>query len=335
MVAAKRAVVCALAVLMAVVVAGCGGDDGGGGSGSDVRVALVTDIGGLNDRGFNALANDGLERAETELGIEGRVFISRAANDYVPNLSRAARDGYDLVIGNGFLMGDALASVAGQYPDTNFAIIDFPWEALKGKPANARGLIFAEQQAGYLAGVAAATVAETGAVSAVGGQKVPAVVAFLAGYRAGAKATVQQIRVIEGYSEDFVDQAKCKEVALTQLGQGSKVVFAAAGGCGLGALQAAKERNAWGIGVDNDQSFLGSYILTSATKKVDVAVFDTIQKVVDGDFEGGGETLYDVSNDGVGYGEVSANAPDRDALISKLDDVSKQIADGDLEIARP
>jgi basic membrane protein A and related proteins len=335
MIAARRAVVCALAVLVAAVVAGCGGDDGGTSSGSDVRVALVTDIGGLNDRGFNALANEGLERAEKELGIQGRVFISRAANDYVPNLSRAARDGYDLVIGNGFLMGDALATVAGQYPDTNFAIIDFPWEALKGKPANARGLIFAEQEGGYLAGVAAATVAESGVVSAVGGQKVPAVVAFLAGYQAGAKATAPQIRVIEGYSEDFVDQAKCKEVALTQLGRGSKVVFAAAGGCGLGALQAANERNAWGIGVDNDQSFLGPYILTSATKKVDVAVFDSIQKIVDGDFEGGGDTLYDVANDGIGYGKVSANAPDRDALIAKLDDVSKQIADGDLEIARP
>ena len=327
--------VCALGVLVAAVVAGCGGDDGGSSSGSDVRVALVTDIGGLNDRGFNALANEGLERAEKELGIQGRVFISRAANDYVPNLSRAARDGYDLVIGNGFLMGDALATVAGQYPDTNFAIIDFPWEALKGKPANARGLVFAEQEGGYLAGVAAATVAESGVVSAVGGQKVPAVVAFLAGYQAGAKATAPQIRVIEGYSEDFVDQAKCKEVALTQLGRGSKVVFAAAGGCGLGALQAANERNAWGIGVDNDQSFLGPYILTSATKKVDVAVFDSIQKIVDGDFEGGGDTLYDVANDGIGYGKVSANAPDRDALIAKLDDVSKQIADGDLEIARP
>jgi basic membrane protein A len=134
-------------------------------------------------------------------------------------------------------------------------------------------------------------------------------VAFLAGYQAGAKATVPQIRVIEGYSEDFVDQAKCKEVALTQFVRGSKVVFASAGGCGLGALRAANERNAWGIGVDNDQSFLGSYILTSAMKKVDVAVFDSIQNFVDGDFEGGGDTLYDVANDG--------------------------IADGDLEIARP
>ena len=335
MVAARRAVACALAIVAAAAAAGCGGDEGGSSAGSDVRVAVVTDIGGLNDRGFNALANQGLERAERELGIDGRVFISRGANDYVPNLSRAARDGYDLVIGNGFLMGDALASVAGQYPDTNFAIIDFPWGALKGAPANALGLVFAEEQAGYLAGVAAATTAGSGAVSAVGGQEVPAVVAFLAGYRQGAKATAPDVRVIEGYSQDFVDQAKCKEVALTQLGQGSKVVFAAAGGCGLGALQAAKERNAWGIGVDNDQSFLGPYILTSATKKVDVAVFDTIKKVVDGDFEGGGDTLYDVENGGVGYGKVSANAPDRDALIAKLDDVSKQIADGDIEIARP
>src|SRR6187431_2324392 len=156
---ARHAVGLALVAALVLFASACGGGgdenggDGGAAGSSDLRVALVTDIGGLNDRGFNALANEGLERAEDQLGIEGRVFISRAANDYVPNLSRAARDGYDLVIGNGFLMGDALATVAGQYPDTNFAIIDFPWEALKGKPANARGLIFAEQEGGYLAGV--------------------------------------------------------------------------------------------------------------------------------------------------------------------------------------
>ena len=329
-----------LAVLLvgiALVAAGCGGDDESsseGGADSDVRVALVTDIGGLNDRGFNALANQGLERAKEELGVEGRVFISDAASDYVPNLSRAARDGYDLVIGVGFLMGDALASVATQFPDTSFAIVDFPQAALKGTPANARGLIFAENEAGYLVGVAAATVAERGAISAVGGQEVPAVVAFLAGYEAGAEATDSSIRVAERYSQDFVDQAKCKEIALTQIAAGSDAVFAAAGGCGLGALQAANERNVWGIGVDNDQSFLGPHILTSATKKVDVAVFDTIQQVVDGSFTGGEDTLYNVANEGVGYGEVSPDAPDRDALIEELDAVSEQIAAGDIEIPR-
>ncbi|HET6682733.1 MAG TPA: BMP family ABC transporter substrate-binding protein [Gaiella sp.] len=330
------ALVAALALLASAC--GGGGDESDGGQGSadssDVRVALVTDIGGLNDRGFNALANKGLERAEDELGVQGRVFISDAASDYVPNLSQGARGGYDLVIGVGFLMGDALSTVAKQFPDTKFAIVDFPWSALKDKPANARGLVFAEQEAGYLVGVAAATVAGGGSVSAVGGQAVPAVVAFLAGYRAGVKATDPSMTVAQGYSQDFVDQAKCKELALTQIARGSKAVFAAAGGCGLGALQAAKERNVWGIGVDNDQSFLGPHILTSATKKVDVAVFDTIETVTKGTFEGGGDTLYDVANGGVGYGKVSPDAPDRDALIEKLDDVSKQISSGDVTIPR-
>ncbi len=321
--------------LLALLAASCGGGESNGGSEiSALRVALVTDIGGLNDRGFNALANKGLERAEDELGIEGRVFISKSASDYVPNLTTAARDGNDLVIGVGFLMGDALSSVAKQFPDTKFAIVDYPWAALDGAPANAQGLVFAEQQAGYLVGVAAATVAKGGTVSAVGGQAVPAVVAFLAGYRAGIKATDPNETILQGYSQDFVDQAKCTELALAQIGRGSKVVFAAAGGCGLGALQAAKERGVWGIGVDNDQSFLGPHILTSATKKVDVAVFDTIETVEKGTFEGGGDSLYDVANDGVGYGKVSPDVPDRDALIAKLDDVSKQIASGDVEIPR-
>ena len=330
----RRGLAAIAVALVASLAAACGGgDDAGGGEGADVRVAVVTDLGGLNDRGFNALANDGLERAEEELGIDGRVFISRSANDYIPNLTRAARDGYGLVIGNGFLMGDALATVAGRFPETRFAIIDYPWSALEGAPQNARGLVFAEQEGGYLAGVAAATVSD-GAVSAVGGQDVPAVVAFLAGYEAGAKATDPSTRVIQGYSQEFVDQAKCTELALTQIQQGSQVVFAAAGGCGLGALQAAKERNVWGIGVDSDQSFLGPHILTSATKKVDVAVYDTIQSVIDDEFEGGGDTLYNVANEGVGYGKVSPDAPDREALIETLDDVSGQIADGEIEIPR-
>ena len=327
----------ALAAALALFVAACGGGEeeaGGGGDGDQVRIAVVTDLGGLNDRGFNALANQGLQRAKADLGVEGRVFISKSANDYVPNLSRAARDGFDLVIANGFLMGDAVANVAARFPETNFAIIDFPWAALEGAPANARGLVFAEQEAGYLAGVAAATVADGGAVSAVGGQEVPAVVAFLAGYEAGAKATDESVRVIEGYSQDFVDQAKCKELALNQISAGSKVIFAAAGGCGLGALQAALDRRLWGIGVDSDQSFLGSHILTSATKKVDVAVFETTQAVIDGEFEGGGDTVFDVSNGGVGYGEVSPDAPDRDALIEELDAVAERIADGEIEIPR-
>ncbi len=320
---------------LAGIAAGCGGgdsdsDSGASGDGEGIRVALVTDVGGLNDRGFNALANAGLQRAKNELGVDGRVFISKVASDYVPNLSTAARQGYDLVVAVGFLMGDALAATAKEFPDTNFAIIDFPWAALADAPPNVVGLVFAEEQSGYLAGVAAATVSESGKVSSVGGQAVPAVVAFLAGYKAGAEETDANISVASGYSQDFVDAAKCKELGLGQISAGSDVVFAAAGGCGLGAIDAAKTRNVWAIGVDNDQSFLGPHVLTSATKKVDVAVEETIQKVVDGSFAGGDDVQFDVSNGGVGYGKVSADAPDRDALIAKLDEVSQSIADGDI-----
>jgi basic membrane protein A len=322
------ALVVALAALIALAVTTAGSAK----SSQTIRVAVVTDIGGLNDRGFNALANKGLQQAKKELGVQGRVFISKSAGDYIPNLSTPARQGYDLVIANGFLMGDALAAVAKRFPRTNFAIIDFPWVALKGKPSNARGLIFRENEAGYLAGVAAATVTRTNTVSSVGGQAVPAVVAFLAGYKAGAQRTKRGVKVLSGYSEDFVDQAKCKEIGLNQIQQGSDVVFAAAGGCGLGALQAAKEQGKWGIGVDNDQGFLGAHILTSATKKVDLAVYRTIEQVQDNAFKGGTDGVFTVKNGGVGFGKVSAKAPKRAALVKRLEAVSKQIAAGKLKI---
>ena len=322
------ALVVALTALIALAVTTAGSAT----STQTIKVAVVTDIGGLNDKGFNALANKGLQDAKKQLGVTGRVFISKSAGDYIPNLSTAARQGYDLVIANGFLMGDSLAAVAKRFPRTNFAIIDFPWVALKGKPRNARGLIFRENEAGYLAGVAAATVSRSKTVSSVGGQAVPAVVAFLAGYKAGAQKTKAGTKVLSAYSEDFVDQAKCKEIALNQIDQGSDVVFAAAGGCGLGALQAAKERGKWGIGVDNDQSFLGPHILTSATKKVDLAVFRTIQQVQDDAFKGGTDGIFTVKNGGVGFGKVSTRAPGRAALIAKLTAVSKQIAAGKIRI---
>ncbi len=324
-------VLVALAALIALAVAATGSAKPAKHA-ATIKIGVVTDIGGLNDKGFNALAAKGLNEAEAELGVTGRVYISKTGSDYIPNLSAAARSGNSLVVANGFLMGDAVAAVAKRFPKVSFAIIDFPWVALKGKPKNVRGLVFRENEAGYLAGVAAATVSKSGTVSSVGGQAVPAVVGFLAGYKAGAQKTKPGIKVLSGYSEDFVDQAKCKELALTQLSAGSDVVFAAAGGCGLGALQAAKEQGKWGIGVDNDQSFLGSHILTSATKRVNFAVFKTIEQVQENAFVGGTDGVFTVQNGGVGFGKVSAKAPNRAGLIAKLNAASKQIAAGKIKI---
>ncbi len=153
-------------------------------------------------------------------------------------------------------------------------------------------------------------------------------VAFLAGFLAGAKATKKGIKTQAGYSETFTDQAKCKEMALNQIAAGSGAVFAAAGGCGLGALQAAKEEGKWGIGVDTDQAFLGPHILTSATKHVDLGVFRMIRDVKEGTFVGGEDAIYTVKNGGLGFGKVSVKAPNRAKLIAKLTAVSKLIADG-------
>jgi len=291
---------------------------------SGLKVALVTDIGGLNDKSFNALAYKGLKDAEKKLGVKGRVFLSKSSADYIPNLSTGARS-YDVVIGVGFLMADQLAAVAKRFPDTKFAIVDYPAAALKGAPKNARGILFAEQEAGCLAGVAAATESKTGVIGSVGGQKIPPVDHYIAGYQYCAKKYKPGTKTLNDYSQDFVDQAKCKEIALNQIAQGSQVVFQVAGQCGLGALDAAKEKGVLGIGVDADQGYLGDHILTSAQKKVDVSVFDTAKAVQDGSFKGGEDQVFDLKTDGVGLGKLNA---DGQKYADQVDKIKQDIIDG-------
>ncbi|MFN8222567.1 MAG: BMP family ABC transporter substrate-binding protein [Gaiellales bacterium] len=294
---------------------------------ADYRVALVTDIGGLNDKGFNALAYKGLKQA-MKAGVEGRVFISKTQQDYIPNLSAGAKGGYDLVIAVGFLMSDSTAAVAKKYPDTKFAIVDVSAPFMKGKPKNARGITFAEQEAGCLAGVAAATVTKSNTIASVGGLKIPPVDAFIAGYQFCAKKVKPSIETLNDYSQDFVDQAKCKELALKQNDGGADVLFQVAGGCGLGVLAAAKERKVWGIGVDNDQGFLGGHVLTSAVKRVDAGVFQTIQLAKSGKFKGGVDGVFNVKNGGVGAGKLSAKTPNKAAVQGKLNLWAKKLASG-------
>jgi basic membrane protein A len=327
-----------LVAALALIVAGCGGEDettAGTTATTEttpaeaIRVGLITDLGQLNDNGFNELAYNGLKRAERVLGVEGRVIESKSAADYVPNMTTLARQGYDLIIGVGYAQGDAIATAAAKFPDTSFAIVDVDQTGLKGKPANIRGLLFREQEVGYLAGYLAALEARRAGgkqISAVAGFKEPPVDRFIAGYRAGADAAVPGTVVKWGYSQDWDDQAKCKELALNQIAAGSKAVFQVAGGCGLGALLAAKQQKVWGIGVDADQSFLGPHILTSALKGVDTAVFLTSKAVQDGTFEGGGNADFGLDQDGVGLGTFSPNANEAD--IAKTKAVEQQIADG-------
>jgi basic membrane protein A len=332
----KRMSTIVLGLMMATALAACGGgdDDGAGGTTSqeatEVRVGLVTDVNQLSDRGFNALAYKGMKRAERELDVEGRVLESQSAADYIPNLTSLARQGYDLLVGVGYAQGEAVATVAPRFPDTRFVIIDVDQASLEGKPANVVGLLFKEQEVGYLVGYLAALTAKrdpgTDVVSSIGGVKEPPVDRFIAGYRAGAQKAVPGVKLLNGYSQDWDDQAKCKELGLNQLAAGSRVVFQVAGGCGLGALDAAGEGDAWGIGVDADQSFLGPHILTSAMKRVDEAVFRTIQSVSDGSWQGGRNLVFGLEQDGVGLGKVSPRVPKAD--LDRVEQVREQIVDG-------
>ena len=315
-----------LAAIVAVLVlaaAGCGGSSkSSSGSttttsgttttgGGPFKVGLVTDIGGLNDRGFNHLAYVGLQKAQRTLHVQGRVVESKSPSEYVPNLSALARQGYNLVIGVGFTQIEAMKAVAKSFPKSHFAIVDVS-NADEGSAKNVEGLLFKEQEVGYLAGYAAALAAKAkgaDAVSSVGGQKQPPVDRYIAGFQAGAKAAVPGIKTLNNYSQDFANQAKCKEIALNQIAAGSAVVFQVAGGCGLGALDAAKAKGVWGIGVDADQGFLGPHILTSALKGVDTAVFLSINDAKSGNFKGGQDAVYGLNQQGVGLGVFSPKTP--------------------------
>ena len=321
--------------LCGLVAVGCGEEEsssGGSGSsqstpeGKKIKVGLVTDIGGLNDRSFNQLANEGLERAKSELGVEGRALTSSKNSDYVPNLSSLAQQKYDLVIGVGFLMAEAVETVAGKFPQTKFAVIDVSAAGMKSKPANVAGLLFKEAEAGYLAGYVAALYAKDegkDTISSVGGEKIPPVDAYIAGYQAGAKEAFPEIKTLNGYSQDFVDQAKCKELGLNQIAEGSVVVFQVAGQCGLGALDAAKEKSVQGVGVDADQGYLGEHIITSAQKKVDVAVETAVKSVQDDSFKGGADVIFDLKNDGVGLGALGPAGTKYEAQATEIADKIK------------
>lgn len=356
----RRAVVGSLT--LAMILAGCAGSSGASPSVSAVatsasptaaipssagpssaapviRVGLVTDIGGLNDGGFNSLGLKGLTDAETELGIEGDVLESKQDSDYIPNIQKFADEGYDLIITVGFLMTDATAQVAAEYPDVRFAIID---SAFDPPLPNATGILFKEQESGFLTGYLAGQVTTAGlprgnpekVVGNVGLVKIPPVDRYLAGFAAGAKYADPEITTLLGYSNTFTDPAKCKEIALQQIEQGADVLFTGTP-CGVGVYDAAGENNAWTVWADVDiieQQGAGTLpqILTSAIKRVDSSVTQAIRSVVDGSFVGGGVVTLGLAESGVGLGSVSSEVPAE--LVAKTEALIPKIISGEIQI---
>ncbi|TMC50414.1 MAG: BMP family ABC transporter substrate-binding protein [Chloroflexi bacterium] len=322
------------AVLMLAVA--CGGTTGGGNS-KQYKIGLVTDTGGLNDQSFNHLAYVGLEKAKSDFGILDSVTESHSGNDYVPNLTNFASKNYDLVIGVGFLMAEAVGTVSGQFPNIHFAIIDGAGTDANGndlKHTNVQSLYFKEQDAGAMVGVIAGMLEKQGkakknkgVISAVGGVSIPPVNHYIAGYKWAAVMEDPGIKVEVGYSNDFSDATKCQGVAKAQINDGADVLFQVAGGCGLGVLQAAGQAGVYSIGVDADQKSADASVIASALKKVDVATYTAIKNVVNGQFQAGALT-FSIANGGAGYAVDNLTLPAD--IQTELKNVQDKIAAGTL-----
>lgn len=354
----KRSAWIALLAAFALLVAACGDDDdGGGGEASEafvsleqeceafegleapegLRVNLVTDIGKVDDGTFNQFAYDGMVGANDCFRIENSDFIETVSEaDYAANIATSVSQDPDVIITVGFLITDATIEAALANPDIYFIGIDqFALEY----PPNMIGVLFNEHEGGYIAGVMAASLSESGVVGVVAGREdVPPVVKFVNGYIAGAESVDPDIRVLSIYNESFTDPAKGASDAAQFLGEGADVIFGAGGQTGSGGVKAAAEAGAWGIGVDQDEyytTFAGGtapgseYLATSAVKRVDLSVFRNVASAIQGEFQGGIYALT-AENLGITYAPFhDADIPDD--VADAVEEARAGLADGSID----
>ena len=263
------------------------------------KVTLVLSTGGVNDQSFNQSAWEGAQEAEKELGVEVSYLESKSDSEYIQNIETAIDNDSDLVIGVGFQMGDAIKEVAEAYPEQNFAIIDSTYEEI---PENVRPILFNEEQAGYAVGLIASQMTKTGTVGFIGGIDIPSCSNFGVGFKKAIEEENKNNKVLVQYTNSFTDAAKGRVVAEQMVKDGADILFMASGGGNNGILEVVKENNIKAIGVDMPSNYLSpNDIVTSALKNVGEGVKLTIKDFTEGNFNGGNEVRYDLSNGGVGF----------------------------------
>jgi basic membrane protein A len=303
---------------------------------ADFKVALVTDVGGLNDKSFNYLANKGVDQAVKDLGITKSVVESKQMTDYETNLSRFAEQKYNLIVAVGFLMHDAVEKVSQTYPDTKFMIID---DSITDRP-NVASALFKTEECGYLVGMMAGLMEKTpgipnmtgkNTIGVVGGMEIPPVTDYIAGYIQGARSVNSDVAIKLNYTGKFDDPALGKQTALSQIAAGADIVFQVAGGTGTGVIDAAKEKKVYAIGVDADQNYMApETVMTSATKAMDVATYDVIKATLDNQFKSG-NVLFDLNNNGVAFTAPIKAVPQD--ILTQVNDAAKQIKEGKIKIS--
>jgi hypothetical protein len=294
---------------------------------SDLKVGLITDVGGIHDHSFNETSWKGLEKAKTDFGVEINYLESKTDADYTSNIETFVDEEYDLIICVGFKLAEATKKAAEAHPETKFAIID---DASNAALPNVTCLTFKQEQASYLVGYVAGLMTKTNNVGFVLGMASDMMNKFGYGYLAGVyaanpKATVQQIN-----ANNFADPAIGKTSATTMITKGADIIFHAAGGTGVGVIQACQEAKKYAIGVDTDQSSLApDTVITSAMKSVDNAVYDSVKQLVEGTLKGG-EVVYDLAKGGVDIAPTT-NLLSKDVL-KKVEEVKAKILSGEVVV---
>ena len=297
--------------------------------GTGFKIGMVTDVGGVNDGSFNQSAWEGLQRAAENFGCEVKYIESKGDADFVPNIESFLDEDYDLIICTGYVMADAVRDAAELNPDQKFAIVD---DASNADLDNVTCMMFEQEQASYLVGLAAGYTTESNVVGFVVGQANETMNSFGYGYCAGVLDANPDATILQYNANSFGDASAGKTAVNTMVTKGADVVFHAAGGTGLGVIDGCKENGIWAIGVDSDQSPLApETILTSALKRVDNACYDATKKTILGTLEGGVET-YDLAAGGVDIAPTTDNLS-KDVL-EKIEDAKKDIIAGDLVVPK-
>lgn len=292
-----------------------------------VKVAMVTDVGGVNDQSFNQSAWEGLQKAEEELGISASYVESNQDADYKPNMETLLDAGNELIWGIGFKMGETLTEVAKLNPEQKYAGIDCFFEE---PTSNLVGILFREQEPSFLVGYIAGKMTKVDKVGFVGGMDFFVIHKFHYGYMAGVKEANPDCEILAQYADSFTDAAKGKAIANQMYKNGADIVFHAAGGVGDGVIEAAKEQNKYAIGVDRDQHDLApENVITSAMKRVDNAIYNLTETLVKGEYPGGSNVIYGLKEKAVGIAPTSYKLVPKEVL-DEVEGVKEKIISGEI-----
>ena len=299
-----------------------------------LKVAMVTDTGGVEDQSFNQSAWEGLKEAEKDMKIVASYATSSQEADYVPNLEKLLDQENDLIWGIGYKMGDAIAEAAKANPEQKYAIVDFSYG--EETPDNVVGVLFKAEQPSFLVGYIAARMTETDKVGFVGGMKGAIIDGFDYGYHAGVayanKEKSTNVEVLRQYADSFSDTSKGKTIAKNMYRDGADIVFHAAGGVGDGVIEAAKEQDKYAIGVDRDQSGLApDNVITSAMKRVGNGMYNLVGELKEGNFKGGETIVYGLKEGAVGIAPTSDKLVPAE-ILEEVKGIEKEIIDGKIVV---